>query len=106
MTGWLPEGTVQWGGHPVARTAAEVEPRRRAVLSGTIRSTRVGHGSSSSFEAALDDGTGTVTLSWSGRCEVPGIVRGAVVRVEGTVLDRRGRLVLLNPLYRFASGAT
>jgi len=52
-------------------------------------------------EAELDDGTGTVLLRWSGRDEVPGVVAGAGLMVEGTVLGDHGRPVLLNPLYRF-----
>ena len=102
MTDWLPEGTACWGGRPVARSAAEVEPRRRAVLSGTIRSVTVRHGSGPSLEAVLADGTGTITLAWTGRKAVPGIAPGAAVTVEGTVFDRRGWPVLLNPLYRFS----
>lgn len=101
MTGWLPEGTARWGGRPVARSVAEVAVRRRAVLSGAIRSVRVRRKSSASVEAVLVDGTGAVELVWWGRVEVPGIAPGATVTVEGTVLGHRGRLVLVNPLYRF-----
>ena len=75
--------------------------RRRAVLSGAIRSVRVRSMSDASVEAVLADGTGVATLVWLGREEVPGLVPGATVTIEGTVLDRHGRLVVLNPLYRF-----
>ena len=105
MTGWLPEGAAEWGGRPIIRSAAEVAARRRAVLSGAIRSVRVRSESTASVEAVLVDGTGAVVLVWVGREAVPGIGPGAMVTVEGTVLDRHGRLVVLNPLYRFTDAA-
>lgn len=101
MTGWLPDGTSVWGGRPVARTAAGAAARRRAVLTGSVRAVRQRGGSSPVYEAVLDDGTGAITLRWLGRPRVPGVTVGRVVTVEGTVVDQRGRLVLLNPLYRF-----
>ncbi|MDA8315511.1 MAG: hypothetical protein ACP5PM_05300 [Acidimicrobiales bacterium] len=52
-------------------------------------------------DALLDDGTGTITLRWLGRTQVPGISTGTSVTVEGTVVDQHGLLVLLNPMYRF-----
>lgn len=105
MSGWLPDGEVAWGGRPVARTAARAAPRCRAVLTGRIRTVRVRQ-PGPSFDAVLDDGTGTVTLRWLGRANVPGITAGAPVTVEGTVLAQRGRLVLLNPLYRHGHSST
>jgi hypothetical protein len=98
---WLPEDAERWGGRPVARTVAATAPRQRAVFSGVLRSTAARRYAGSWLEAELDDGTGVVTLRWVGRERIPGIVKGASLAVEGTVLDEHGRLVLLNPLYRF-----
>lgn len=101
MTGWLPEGTTEWGGMSVARTVAEAAPRRRAVLSGSVRAVRDRRNPGPCCDVVLDDGTGTITLRWVGRRSVPGVGPGRAVTVEGTVLDQHGLLVLLNPLYRF-----
>jgi hypothetical protein len=95
---------------------AAASARQRAVLSGVLRSTAACRctvtagtfhtatfhpGTGSWLEAELDDGTGVVILRWVGRERIPGIVEGTSLVVEGTVLDEHGRLVLLNPLYRF-----
>lgn len=85
----------------VARTVAEAAPRQRAVLSGSVRAVRDRGNPAPCCDAVLDDGTGTITLRWVGRRSVPGVGPGRAVRVEGTVLDQHGLLVLLNPLYRF-----
>lgn len=115
MTGWLPDGATEWGGRPVARLVADAAPRCRAVLSGTVRvvvvhrpavgTGRVGRATGwSSFDGWLDDGTGTMVLRWLGRESVPGVVAGALLTAEGTVADVHGRLLILNPLYRFDPG--
>jgi hypothetical protein len=117
VSGWLADGVEEWGGRPVARTAAAAGSRRRAVLSGSIVAVAVRRrsvpgaaspkvparsGVAVATEAELDDGTGQVTLRWVGRDHVPGVEAGTRLAVEGTVLDDRGRPVLLNPLYRFS----
>ncbi|HVX20499.1 MAG TPA: hypothetical protein VHB02_04060 [Acidimicrobiales bacterium] len=117
MAPWTADGVVSWGGRPVARTAAEACPRRRAHLTGAVGAVSVRRqvvaggptpavpgrpGVAVATEAELDDGTGSVLLRWSGRDGVPGVVVGARLVVEGTVLADHGRPVLLNPLYRFA----
>jgi hypothetical protein len=47
----------------------------------------------------LSDGTGTITLRFVGRTEIPGIVPGTLMSVEGTPLPQGDALVVLNPLY-------
>ena len=113
MSGWLADGEATWGGRPVARTAADLEPRCRAVLRGRVQGVRVRHpppGGGGSIgrclEAELDDGTGVVCLRWLGRTGIPGIGAGTLLTAEGTVLADRGRLVLLNPRYRLAHSST
>ena len=102
MTGWMADGTEEWGGRPVARTVAAADPRRRAVLTGTVRAVSVRSGVGCATDATLDDSTGTIVLRWVGRDRVPGVAVGASLTVEGTVLADRGQWVLLNPLYRFS----
>ncbi len=99
MTGWMADGTEEWGGRPVARTVAAADPRRRAALTGTVRAVSA---RTDATDAELDDGTGRIVLRWVGRDRVPGVTVGASLAVEGTVLVDRGRRVLLNPLYRFS----
>jgi hypothetical protein len=97
---WTPAGVTEWGGRPVARCVADAQPRRRAVLSG-----RLGAGRSWSvgLELVLDDGTGTICLLWLGRRPMAGLVPGATVTVEGTVLDRHGQRTIMNPLYEVST---
>jgi len=104
VSGWLPDGESSWGGRPVVRAVADLQPRSRAVLSGRVRAVEVRIGPR--FEVELDDGTGVVVLRWLGRDAVPGIEVGAEIVAEGTVLVDGGRPLLLNPLYRFAHSST
>jgi hypothetical protein len=99
VTGWLPDGTSEWGGRAVARTVADALPRCRAVLTGSVASTAVRW--PVSYDAVLNDGTGAIVVRWVGRESVPGVVVGALLTVEGTVSELHGHLVVLNPLYRF-----
>lgn len=105
MTGWLPDGTAEWGGRPVARSLAAATARSRVSVTGTVCAVVVRTTAPPSVEAVLQDGTGRLGLCWIGRDAVAGIAPGRTVAVEGTVLERRGRLVVLNPLYRFVAGA-
>ena len=116
MCSELDDGVAEWGRRPVARQVALAGPRQRVVLAGTIRGVRARKGPEPTqtvslpvlgftvglwFEADLDDGTGQVTLRWTGRLGIPGIVPGASLRIRGTVLSEGERLVILNPLYEF-----
>jgi hypothetical protein len=114
VTGWLGDDATEWGGKPVARRACDAEPRRRAVVAGVVQSVvvhRAGRGygrpgagpQGVSFDACIDDGTGSILARWLGRTSVPGLVPGVQVCVEGTATEVAGRLVILNPLYRFES---
>jgi hypothetical protein len=99
LTSWVSDAATEWGGRPIARSIAEAGPRQRAVLVGKVCGVRVRYQFGHRVEAEFDDGTGLIVLCWVGRDEVPGVLAGAVLLAEGTVLLDRGRLVLLNPLY-------
>jgi hypothetical protein len=94
---------------------AAAEPRGRIRLLGTVTDVRsrpagtangplagVSHGAS--VWATVDDGTATVVLRWLGRTDIPGLVPGVRVEVEGTMSTVWGQRTVLNPLYRFAVG--
>ena len=94
-----------WGGHTVARRIADGVPRRRMVVTGTVTGIDVAiwRGQAAHFYR-FDDGTGCLTLVFSGVRPVPGLVKGAHCTVEATALSNgAGALVLWNPLYRFES---
>ena len=96
-----PTGAEMWGGRPVARTVAAAQPRGRVVLAGRLDTVVCRDRHDPRVEAMMDDGTGQITLRWLGRHAVPGVTPGALMTVEGTVVDERGHWVLLNPIYQF-----
>lgn len=107
MSGWDLGPGERWGGRPVARTVDGAGARQRVVLAGTVVSVaRRCPAGAPTLEAVLDDGTGRILLRWLGRDHVPGVRTGARLAARGTVLEERGRLVVLNPAYRFAPPST
>ena len=54
---------------------------------------------SPSIEAVLSDGTGDVTVVFTGRRSIGGLHPGRGVLVEGVAHAERGRLVIVNPAY-------
>jgi hypothetical protein len=102
MTGWEPTTGDRWGGRPIARRLADVAPRRRVVVTGTIVATgRSSWRRAPAFVGRLDDDTGLLTLVFGGPRAVPGMGTGAVCTVEGTALTHGGALFLWDPFYRF-----
>ena len=94
-------GAVLWGGRPVARRAADAEPRGRVVTTGTICSSgTIEVGGSPSFCCVLFDGSGEIGLLFLGRSSVSGVTVGARCTVEGTARMGSDHLVLWNPIYR------
>jgi RecG-like helicase len=86
--------------HPGTAPIAEVRPRSRAAVAGTIETVRVQpFGGVPSLECTIDDGTARLIIAFLGRRQVPGIEVGTRIRAEGMVGTHRGELALLNPLY-------
>jgi hypothetical protein len=85
------------------KTAAisAVVPRRRTVVIGQVISVATFVRPWVRFQAVIDDGTGSLTLRFLGRRNVPGMVPGADVWAEGTPMLERDMVVMLNPLYRY-----
>jgi amino acid transporter len=86
--------------HPGAAAIAEVRPRTRAAVAGTIETVRVQpFGGVPSLECTIDDGSARLIIAFLGRRQVPGIQVGTRISAEGMVGTHRGQLALLNPLY-------
>ena len=85
---------------------AEVRWRQRVVVRGTVRSMRVRPWAEgvSTLEATLVDETGGVTLVFLGRKRIAGLRLGTALEAEGMVGENRGRLVIINPVYRLQPG--
>jgi amino acid transporter len=90
---------------PGTTPISELHYRRRARVSGRVRSVRIQPwGDVPSLECSLVDASGgEVTIVFLGRREVPGIRTGTQLVVEGMVGDRRGALAMLNPDYELLS---
>jgi amino acid transporter len=79
--------------------------RERSKFSGRIRSVSVRRvDGTPTLECTLSDGSGTLLLVFQGRSQVPGIVRGARLVVEGTVGSWQRKLAIINPDYELVSG--
>ncbi len=87
---------------------SDVRARQRVVVSGSLQSiTYSPVDAPARLIATLYDGTGTIELRWPGRRQIPGIVVGRHIEVEGTATIHRDHLALIDPLYRilFAGAA-
>jgi len=58
------------------------------------------------LEATLVDDTGGITVIFVGRQQIAGLRLGAHVEAEGTVIESRGHLALMNPEYSLLAGAS
>jgi RecG-like helicase len=86
---------------PGATPVAEVVPRRRAVVAGTVTAlTYRPRSQTPALTARLSDGTGSLGLIFLGRHDVPGIEPGRRLVAEGMVYDDHGRPAMFNPAYR------
>ena len=102
MNIWEPSTGDRWGGRPIARRVADARARQRVVVSGKVVDAQpaIWRGAAARVYD-VDDGTGRLSIVFSGARPIPGMVEGAQVTVEGTALaDERG-IALWNPFYRF-----
>ncbi|MGH9020329.1 MAG: amino acid permease [Acidimicrobiales bacterium] len=94
----------------LAERAGGTEPigglveRQHADIAGRVRSITITHdGGNDEMRCVLADPSGSVTLVFQGRVEVPGITRGTRLLVHGTVTSRRREAVILNPQYEIVA---
>lgn len=80
--------------------ASEVQPRSVASVGGVVQSIKViPSRDTTTLAIRINDGTGDVTALWLGRRQIKGIKLGSRLVVEGTIVERDGRLEVLNPAY-------
>ncbi len=89
-----------------ATRIGELRDREWARLRGTITVLSMKpRGGTAWLEAEFSDGSGTITLIWMGRREIPGITAGRELIVSGRVSYVDGQRRLYNPLYELVAGS-
>jgi hypothetical protein len=83
-----------------------VIPRTRTVVVGQVASVTAHVRPWKRVDVILGDGTGTITLRFLGRTEIPGMSEGRTVRAEGTAGLERQLLTMLNPVYELTPTRT
>jgi hypothetical protein len=75
--------------------------RERVRVVGRVRALRVQpwEGGVATLECTLVDDTGGITVIFMGRQRIGGVNLGARLEVEGTVIESRSHLALMNPEY-------
>ncbi len=86
---------------PTAISAAV--PRKRSTMAGRVVGVTAFSRPRVRLDVEFSDGTGTGVLRFLGRLEIPGMVPGRSLEVEGTPAMEHGRLIILNPLYKFVA---
>jgi amino acid transporter len=80
----------------------DLQARQRARVAGRIRSLTVQPwGDVPTLQVQLTDDQGRLTVAFLGRRQIAGLVPGSRIVVDGTVSERRGQLVMINPDYQF-----
>jgi amino acid transporter len=80
---------------------ADCADREFTELAGTLRTVTLRpRGASLTMEADLWDGTGSVTLIWLGRRDIPGIQPGRRLIVRGRITRVHGERAIYNPVYQ------
>ncbi|HEV2633497.1 MAG TPA: OB-fold nucleic acid binding domain-containing protein [Actinocrinis sp.] len=90
-----------------ATPIAQCRDREPACIIGTLRTvTFRPRAGVPALEAELWDGTGSVTVIWLGRREIPGIDPGRTIKLRGRITSLRGRRAIYNPVYELRPRAT
>jgi len=78
--------------------------REFAEIGGRVRAMSINHeAGGNELRCVIADNTGSITLVFQGRSEVPGIERGTRLMVKGTVTSLRREAVILNPQYEIVA---
>jgi amino acid transporter len=94
----------------LAERSAGAEPigglrdRQSANIAGRVHSMSItNEGGSKQLRCVIADNSGSVTLLFQGRSQVPGIERGTRLMVHGTVTSLHREAVILNPQYEIVA---
>lgn len=83
------------------------QDREQVCLVGTLRTvTFRPHAGVPALEAELWDGTGTVSVVWLGRRQIPGISPGRTIKLRGRITTLRGNRAIYNPIYELRASAS
>ncbi|NNN00689.1 MAG: amino acid permease [Acidimicrobiaceae bacterium] len=78
--------------------------RQHVEIAGRVRAMAINHeGEGHELRCVIADNTGSVTLVFQGRSNIPGIERGTRLLVRGTVTSLRREAVILNPQYEIVA---
>lgn len=81
-----------------------LKDRELVEIAGRVRAMAISNESGGNeLRCTIADNTGSVTLVFQGRSEVPGIERGTRLLVRGTVSSLRREAVILNPQYEIVA---
>jgi amino acid transporter len=88
-----------------ATPIAETTDHEFVDVAGTLRTVTLRpRGTSLTMEADLWDGTGSVTLVWLGRRDIPGIRPGRRIEVHGRLARIKDERTIYNPSYELRPG--
>ncbi len=87
--------------HTVRKALGECRWRERVLVQGRVRALRVQpwEGGVATLECTLVDETGGLTVIFQGRQRIAGMRLGARLEVEGTIIESRNQLAIMNPAY-------
>jgi RecG-like helicase len=78
----------------------QCEDRQRVQLTGVVSTVTINpRAGQPALEVQLRDGSGTVTLVWLGRRQIPGIDPGRTLKVWGRISCQEGKRLIYNPRY-------
>jgi len=79
-----------------------LQPRERARVAGRVKSVTVKPwGDIPTLQVQLTDDEGRLEVAFLGRRQIAGLNPGSRIVVDGTVTERRGQLMMINPDYEF-----
>jgi hypothetical protein len=81
---------------------SSLQARQRARVAGRVKSLTVQPwGNVPTLQVQLTDDHGKLIVAFLGRRQIAGLAPGSRLVVDGTVTERRGQLVMINPEYEF-----
>ena len=87
-----------------AAPIGDLQEREFVEIAGRVRSMAIGNENGvHELRCVITDNTGSITLVFQGRTNVPGIERGTRLMVKGTVTSLRREAVILNPQYEIVA---